>query len=78
MLLSKKRRMGRVAITIPRDSRKNVKERKGILRIRCDRYDIKRPSILNKVKTLKDSIEVWVIHAKEENPPKGIEPIEWF
>jgi len=70
--------IGRVEITIPRDSRKNVKERIGTLQIRCDRFDIKRPSILNKVKTLKNSIEVWVIHAKEENPPDGVEPIEWF
>ena len=76
--IRKKRCMGRVEITIPRDPRKNVKERKGILQIRCDRFDIKRPSILNKVKTLKDSIGVWVIHVKEEKPSRGVEPIEWF
>ena len=33
--------IGRVEITIPRDSRKNVKERIGTLQIRCDRFDIK-------------------------------------
>ena len=76
--ICKKRCMGRAEITIPRDSRKNVKERKGTLQIRYDCFDIKRPKILNKIKTLKDSIQVWVIHAKEENPPKGVEPIEWF
>jgi len=74
----KKRCIGKMEITIPRDSRNNVKERKGTLQIRYDRYDIKRPSILNKIKTLKASIELWVIHAKEESPPKGVEPIEWF
>jgi hypothetical protein len=29
-------------------------------------------------RSLKASHEVCVIHAKEENPPEGIEPIEWF
>jgi hypothetical protein len=76
--IQKKRCMGKAEITIPRDSRKNVKERKGTLQIRYGQFDVKRPLILNKIKSLKDSIEVWVIHAKEENPPKGMEPIEWF
>jgi len=76
--IRKKQCIGRVEITIPRDSKKNVKERQGTLQIRCERFKIKRPSILNKVKTLKDSIEVWVVHAKEENPPIGVDPIEWF
>jgi hypothetical protein len=69
---------GRVKITIPRDSRRNLKEREGILEIRYDYFEIKRPNILNKNKTLKDSIGEWVIYAKEESPPKGEEPIEWF
>ena len=76
--IREKQCMGKVEITIPRDSRKNVKERKGTLQIRHDRFEIKRPAILNKIKTLKDSIAVWVVHAKEENPPKDVEPIEWF
>jgi hypothetical protein len=75
--IRKKRGMGRVKITIPRDSRRNLKEREGVLQIRYSRYEIKRPMIRDKNKSLKDSVEVWVIHAKEENPP-GVEPIEWF
>jgi hypothetical protein len=73
-----KRCNGRVKTTIPRDSRKNLGEREGILQIRYDCFEIKRPMIRNKNKTLKDSIKVWVVHIKEDNPPKGEEPIEWF
>jgi hypothetical protein len=39
---------------------------------------IKRPHILNPVKTLPESVEVNVIYVKEEHPPTGKEPIEWF
>jgi hypothetical protein len=74
----KKHCMGKAGITIPRDSRKNIEERDGILQIRYGYFEIKRPHILNKNKALKDSIGVWVIYAKEENPPKGEGPIEWF
>ena len=76
--IRKKRCMGRIELPLPRDSRNNVKERNGTLQIRYDRFDIKRPKILNKNKALQASIEVWVVYAKEENPPKGLEPIEWF
>jgi hypothetical protein len=76
--IHKRRCMGRVEIIIPRDSRRNLKEREGVLQIRCERFEIKRPHILNKNKALEDSLEVWVVHAKEENPPRGEEAIEWF
>jgi hypothetical protein len=26
----------------------------------------------------KDPIDIWVIHAREENPPEGIRAVEWF
>ena len=76
--IRKKRRMGKVEVTIPRDSRKNLKERDAVLQIRHDYFEIKRPEKLDKNKALKDFVGVWVIHAKEENPPEGAEPIEWF
>ncbi|MCL2479741.1 MAG: IS4 family transposase [Treponema sp.] len=69
---------GKVEITIPRDSRSNVKEREAIVQLRYDRFEIKRPQILKKNKALAASLGVWVIYAKEENPPHGVEPIEWF
>jgi hypothetical protein len=70
--------MGRVEVTIPRDSRRNIKERESVLQIRHDFFEIKCPQKLNKNKALKGEVGVWVIHAREEEPPKGTEPIEWF
>ena len=69
--MRKKHCMGRVKITIPRDSRRNLKERKGVLQIRYERFEIKRPQILNKNKALQDTLAVWVVHAKEENRLRG-------
>ena len=76
--IRKERCMGKAKITIPRDSRRNLKEREGILQIRYERYEIKRPRMLYRNKALKDSLEISVIYAKEENPPEGVEAIEWF
>jgi hypothetical protein len=39
---------------------------------------VKKPQIKNVNKTLLPSLEVNVIYVKEEEPPKGVEPIEWF
>ena len=76
--IRRKHCMGKIEITIPRDSRRNVKERGAVLQIRHSYFEIKRPQILNKNKALSDSMGVWVIYAKEECPPKGLEAIEWF
>jgi hypothetical protein len=73
-----KRGMGAAEVTIPRDSRNNVKEREAALQIRCGLFEIKRPMILNKNKALAASVQAWVIHAKEEQPPLGAEPVDWF
>ena len=69
---------GKVTVHIPRDSRKKIKARDGVLDIRFDCFEIKKPKRLNKNEALSDSITVWVVHAREENPPSGVEPIEWF
>jgi len=65
----------RVVATIPRDSRQNRKSREAILQIRYKHFDVKRPIRNN---APKDSISTWIIHAKEESPPDGVEAIEWF
>ena len=70
--------MGRVKTVIPRNSSAGVKEREAVLQIRHDRFDIKRPSILNKIKHLKDTHEATVIYVKEEQQDKAVEPVEWF
>jgi len=76
--IRKKHCMGNAKTTIPRDSRRDLEERESVLQIRYDRFEIKRPEMLNKNKALKSSHEVCVIHVKEENPPKGVDAIEWF
>jgi hypothetical protein len=69
---------GRVKARIPRDSRRNVKEREVVPRVRYARYEIKKPHIKNKNKALLPSLPVTVIYMKEEHPPKGVEGIAWF
>jgi hypothetical protein len=74
--IRKKSCMGRAEATIPRDSRRNIKERESVLQIRHGYFEIKRPQRARRA--LKGSTGVWVIHTREEKPPKGTEPIEWF
>jgi len=69
---------GTVQIMVPRDSRKNKKEREATIQIRYKHFEVKRPDDLKKNTSLKPSIGIWVVHALEENPPKGEDPIEWF
>jgi hypothetical protein len=69
---------GRVTAVIPRDSRRNLKEREAVLDIRYKEFEIKRPQILNKNKDLLSTLRATVIYVKEEAPPRGCEPIEWF
>jgi hypothetical protein len=76
--LRKKRSPGRVEVRLPRDSRSGTPEREAVLRMRYASYSIKRPQILNKVKTLPESLDLQGIYVKEEKPPKGEKPIEWF
>jgi hypothetical protein len=76
--IQKKRCQGRVEVTIPRDSRNNIPERKAVLQLRYAPFAIKRPQIRNPVKTLPESIDMNIIYVKEEHPPKGNNPIEWF
>jgi hypothetical protein len=76
--IRKKRYMGRVKTMIPRNSRAGVKEREATLQIRYDHFAIKRPQLLNNIKTLKGAQEVIVIYVREEQQDKSVEPIEWF
>jgi hypothetical protein len=65
-------------VHIPRDSRRKVKGRDVVLMVRFALFEIKKPQILNKNKELPQLIGANVIYVKEENPPQGVEPIEWF
>ncbi|MDR2447293.1 MAG: hypothetical protein LBD58_08415 [Treponema sp.] len=76
--IRKQRRQGRVEATPPRDIRGVMPEREAALQLRCAAYSVKRPHILNPAKTLPDCIDMQVVYVKEEEPPKGKEPIAWF
>jgi hypothetical protein len=76
--IRKKRCQGLVGVTIPRDSRSGAPKREATLQMRYAPFTIKRPQILYPAKTLPESVEVHVIYAKEEHPPKGHDAIEWF
>jgi hypothetical protein len=60
---------------IKQDPRPNRPERITDLTVRATRVQLKPAA-----RHFKDKkpIEVWIIHALEENPPEGAEPIEWF
>ena len=76
--IRKKRCGGRVEVSIPRDSRSGIPKREAVLQVRYASFTIQRPHMLNPVKTLPETIAVNVIYVKEEKPPKGNGPIEWF
>ena len=69
---------GKVEVSIPRDSRSGTPERKAVLQVRYASYSVKRPGILNSVKTLPETIDLQIIYVREENPVKGKGAIEWF
>ncbi|MDR2783902.1 MAG: hypothetical protein LBB48_08720 [Treponema sp.] len=71
-------RKGRIKALIPRDTRRNEKEREVVLLARYARYEIKKPRIRNKNEGPLPSLSVKVTYVKEERPPQGIEGIERF
>jgi len=68
----------KVETTIPRDSRKGIKEREAKLEVRFGSFEVKRPKSLDKFKNLEDSHKVNIVYIKEEESEGKIEPIEWF
>jgi hypothetical protein len=56
--IRKKRCQGRVGVTIPRDSLSGIPEREAMLQLRYAPFAIKRPHMLNPVKTLPESVPV--------------------
>jgi hypothetical protein len=70
--------LGRIEVTITQAGRDCTHERQAVLQMRYASYRIKRPRTLNEAEPLHDTIDLQIIHAREENPPAGKEPIEWF
>jgi hypothetical protein len=68
---------GSVKVLIPRDSRKNISERKATLDISFQSVRIKKPVARSCDKHLMDSIDMQIIYVKEQQVDKTIEPIEW-
>lgn len=66
---------GKIKILVPR--KKEVPKRKATLSIRYAKVSIKAP-IMNKNIKSTDSIKLWAVYAKEENPPEKIEPVSWM
>jgi hypothetical protein len=67
-----------VSVTIPRDSRNSVPERKAVLELRYARFEVKKPNLLNRETIIPKTTNLNVIYVKEKKPPKGSKPIEWF
>jgi hypothetical protein len=65
-------------VTIPANHKTKIKEREAVLTIRCRTFSIKKPARFNPNKELANSLDLTLISLTEENPPEGIEPIEWL
>ena len=69
---------GEISVIIPRDSRKNIKERKALLKISYKNFDVKKPILKNVNKGLCSSVNMNVIYVREAHEDLGVEPIEWI
>ena len=76
--IKKENPIGETKVVIPRDSRKNIKEREAILKVSYRNFDIKRPNVRAKDKHLSPYVNINVIYIKEHQEDENIEPIEWI
>lgn len=65
-------------VIVPANHATKTKEREAVLAIRYKIFDVRKPVILNPNKELETSLNLTLISLTEENPPDGIEPIEWL
>ncbi|GHU73241.1 IS4 family transposase [Clostridia bacterium] len=68
---------GVIGVEIPRDSRKGVKARKAELSVYYGEYTVPKP-VIRKEEYILSSVELTIIHVVEENPPEGVESVEWY
>jgi hypothetical protein len=74
----------KIAVKIPRQAAREKRSklaarpfrsaRKAQLTVRAMQVQLQPPRYLAD----KNPIEIWIIHAKEDNPPQGEDPVEWF
>lgn len=69
---------GEVVVSIPRDTRKNIKQRTATLEIKHKKIRVKAPRNLAKKYCKTEFLEYSIILAREINPPQGVEAIEWY
>jgi hypothetical protein len=75
--IQRERCQGRVEVSIP-GTAGAIPEREAVLHVRHAPFTIKKLYNLAPVKTVAEWVEVNVIYVKEEQPPEGKNPIEWF
>jgi hypothetical protein len=74
----------RVRICLPRQSARTKKAKQEARLKRIERkVDLTVRAMIVRIRPPKyivgaEPIDIWVIHAKEDNPPEGAEPVEWF
>jgi hypothetical protein len=76
--------LGRVEITVPRQSARPKKskqkvrakrdERKAVLELRAMPFQIRASGAYTK----KQPMDIWVVHVREQHPPANDSPVEWF
>ena len=76
--VKKERCQGELCVQVPRNTKKNQKARQATLELRYKQYEVKRPARLTNNQDISNSISVWVVHAREINPPANGEALEWF
>ena len=69
---------GSIEVLIPRDSRRNMAERKAILDISYQNFRVKKPVARSGDKHLMDCVNMHIIYVKERQMDEAIEPIEWI
>ena len=77
-ILRKTEAVGSDRVTIPENHSAKMKEREAILTIRYRNFPVKKPAMLTSNKKPENSLNLTLISLKEENPPDGVEPIEWL
>ena len=76
--IKKEKPIGEAKVIIPRDSRKNIKERNALLEVSYKNFDIKKSKVRAGSKHLSPCVNMNVIYIKEKQKDKSIEPIEWI
>ncbi|HBW38068.1 IS4 family transposase [Desulfosporosinus sp. BICA1-9] len=69
---------GEIIVEIPRDTRRNVPKRTTTLEIKYCRVNVLEPVNTPKEFRKNASVALSILYVQEINPPKGMEPIEWY